>query len=70
MVQDLEQKLWSIASGIPFSSDYFLQASPIRKLKKENLFSKVFETYFLELGSGWGKWQSLWLFKDLTPVLY
>ncbi|MFQ3855884.1 tRNA (guanosine(46)-N7)-methyltransferase TrmB [Leptospira kirschneri] len=55
MVQDLEQKLWSIASGVPFASDYFLQASPTRKLKKENLFSKVFETYFLELGSGWGE---------------
>ncbi|URD70095.1 tRNA (guanine(46)-N(7))-methyltransferase TrmB [Leptospira borgpetersenii] len=55
MSQDLEQKLWSIASGIPFVSDYFLQASPARKLKKENLFSKVFETYFLELGSGWGE---------------
>ncbi|MFE1997377.1 tRNA (guanosine(46)-N7)-methyltransferase TrmB [Leptospira kirschneri] len=55
MVQDLEQKLWSISSGVPFASDYFLQASPTRKLKKENLFSKVFETYFLELGSGWGE---------------
>ncbi|MDV6234135.1 methyltransferase [Leptospira ellisii] len=55
MTQDLEQKLWSIASGIPFDSEYFLQASPTRKLKKENLFSKEFETYFLELGSGWGE---------------
>ncbi|TGL78436.1 tRNA (guanine(46)-N(7))-methyltransferase TrmB [Leptospira yasudae] len=55
MIQDLEQKLWSIAGGIPFASEYFLQASPVRKLKKENLFSKEFETYFLELGSGWGE---------------
>lgn len=55
MIQELEQKLWSIAGGIPFASDYFLQASPVRKLKKENLFSKEFETYFLELGSGWGE---------------
>lgn len=55
MIQDLEQKLWSIAGGIPFASEYFLQASPARKLKKENLFPKEFETYFLELGSGWGE---------------
>ncbi|XDD50359.1 tRNA (guanosine(46)-N(7))-methyltransferase TrmB [Leptospira sp. WS92.C1] len=55
MIQDLEDKLWSIASGIPFASEYFLQASPVRKLKKDNLFSKEFETYFLELGSGWGE---------------
>ncbi|AOP32515.1 tRNA (guanine-N7)-methyltransferase [Leptospira tipperaryensis] len=55
MLQDLEQKLWSIAGGIPFASEYFLQASPVRKLKKENLFPKEFETYFLELGSGWGE---------------
>ncbi|EMF43441.1 hypothetical protein LEP1GSC067_1381 [Leptospira interrogans serovar Lora str. TE 1992] len=46
MVQDLEQKLWSIASGIPFSSDYFLQASPIRKLKKKIYSQKCLRHIF------------------------
>ncbi len=55
MTSDFRQKQWNIVTRIPFPSDYFLKVQPGSKLKKGDLFSSEFGTYYLELGSGWGE---------------
>ncbi|EPG73826.1 putative tRNA (guanine-N(7)-)-methyltransferase [Leptospira fainei serovar Hurstbridge str. BUT 6] len=55
MTMDFRKKLWNIAGGIPFESDYFLRIDAESKLKKSDLFPNTFGTYYLELGSGWGE---------------
>ncbi|TGK21078.1 tRNA (guanosine(46)-N7)-methyltransferase TrmB [Leptospira fluminis] len=55
MTEDFRKKLWNIAGGIPFDSEYFLRILPESKLKKSDLFASDFGTYYLELGSGWGE---------------
>ncbi len=65
---EVTEKLWKIASRVPFPSPYFLQPSRVKKLNIPELFPE-FKKYFLELGSGWGE-VALELAEKNPSVLY
>ena len=54
MEKQLRDKLWPIATQIPFEAEYWLRFNEYKIGKKIDFFHQ-FEDYFLELGSGWGE---------------
>ncbi len=48
-------KLWGIASRLPFESKYFIELNREIKIIPSDYFEKEIQHFVLELGSGWGE---------------
>lgn len=55
LAPEIINKLWAIASRIPFESKYLIQTEWQKPINLEKEFGKKFQSYILELGSGWGE---------------
>jgi tRNA (guanine-N7-)-methyltransferase len=55
MEQKVIEKLWKIANSQSGRSEYFIRLEYGKPLGLRTLFEKQYESFFLELGSGWGE---------------
>ena len=55
MEQKVTEKLWKIANSHSGHSEYFIPLEYGKPLFLKNLFKQEYESFFLELGSGWGE---------------
>ncbi|MBP7282409.1 MAG: methyltransferase domain-containing protein [Leptospiraceae bacterium] len=53
--QPTTEKLWGIASRLPFESPYFIELKRQSKINPKDYFGSSLNQFVLELGSGWGE---------------
>jgi tRNA (guanine-N7-)-methyltransferase len=53
--QPTTEKLWGIASRLPFESKYFIELKRNNKINPSEYFEYGIANFVLELGSGWGE---------------